>query len=762
MMHLIKRLFLLLTLCLCGLGFAYASSSFTVERIQVEGLQRVPLSTVMNYLPVKVGSEFNPSQGPAIISALYNTGFFSNVELEREDSVLVVKVQERPIVGSINFTGNKKIDKKKIDEILKNARVSAGTVYDSAKLNGIVQGLRQAYFDMGYQNISITPEVKQQARNRVDINVVVDEGSPVRVKKIIIEGNHVFSQSQLLANFTLTTPGILTWFTHTDDYSDQQLDQDLQNLSNYYMDRGYIRFQVLSKKIEISSDKKSANVVISISEGDVYTISGYKLAENAAGNAEAINKLITLKSGDVFSRKKLVEVDNSISNYLAGKGYAFPVVNAEPVINDVDHSVFLNYSITQGKRIYVRRINIQGNDRTQSMVIRREFRQLEASVYSLNKVEESKRRLANLPYLKDIKANPVPVDGSPDQVDLDVSVAEVRAGKAGLTGGYSDTDGFLYGANAYEPNFLGTGKLVSAGFQRSQYNNYYSVGYNNPYYTLSGISRGFDVFYSNTYPGNVNLSPYTMDSYGLNVNYGYPISEYSSIGFGFGYQNVAIATNSSSGDEVLNFLSEHKSPYNDFPFRANWSYSNFDRYIFPTSGYNQELGVEATAPILSSSLGYYIASFKNTWYYPLTKNAAFIFSPRSNFAYGNGYGDVSQLPFFKNFYAGGYSSVPGYEANTLGPKDQNGNALGGNVLATGGADLIFPNFISENLRTALTFNLGSVYQDQFIVGDLRYSAGLMVNWNSPFGLLGLSFAMPLNKKPGDTTTPIQFSFGTSI
>ncbi len=758
-----KRLFVLTILCLCGLGFAYASaSSFTVERIEVRGLQRVPLATVLNYLPVKAGGEFNSADGPDIIKALYNTGFFSNVELERQRDVLVVVVQERPIIGSVEFSGNKKIDKKKVDEILKNANVTPGTVYDNAKLNEIVQGLSQAYFNLGYQNITIDPQVKSRPRNRVDIDVVVSEGKPVKVQKIIIEANQAFSQSQLMANFSLTTPGLLTWFTHTDNYSEQQLDQDLQKLSDYYMDRGYIHFQILSRKIEITPDKKSASIVITVSEGEEYTISGYSLSENVANHADAIKKLITFKPGEVFSRKKVVEVDDSIAKYLAGKGYAFPVVNATPVINDNNHTVFLNYVVTQGKRIYVRRINIGGNDRTQSMVIRREFRQLEASVFSLSRVDESKRRLANLPYLKDIQATPVPVDGASDQVDLDVSVKEVRAGKASINGGYSDTDGFLYGANIFEPNFLGTGKMVSAGFQRSQYSNFYSVGYNNPYYTLGGISRGFDVFYSNTYPGNVNLSPYTMNSYGMNVNYGYPISEYSDINFGYGYQNVEITTTSSTGVEVLNFLQQHNSPYNDFPLTAGWTYSNLDRFIFPTEGYRQQIVAEAGVPLTNSSLSYYITSFKNTWYYPLTKNASFIFSPHTNFGYGNGYGDVSELPFFKNFYAGGYSSVPGYEANTLGPKDQNNNALGGNVLATGGLDLIFPNYISENLRTALTFNFGNVYQNQMVLNDLRYSAGLMINWNSPFGLLGVSIAEPLNKQAGDTTAPFQFSFGTSI
>jgi len=761
-MNLLKRFFVLVAICLWGLGLAYAATSFMVDRIEVRGLQRVPLSTVLTYLPVKPGESFNSVQSPEVIKALYATGFFSNVELEREANNLVIVVKERPIIGFVSFTGNKKIDKKKIDEILQNAGVEAGSVYDVAKLDVIVIGLKQAYRAMGYQHISIVPEVKVEPRNRVNINIDIQEGNPLTVRGISFVGNNSFSQSQLLANFTLTTPGLLTWFTHTDNYSEQQLDQDLQKLSDYYLDRGYLRFHVLSKKTELSPDKKSVYIVITVSEGDVYSIGGFKIAENTVGDTEKVLKLIKLEVGQTFSRKEVLAVNDNIAEYLASHGYAFPNVNASPLINDQTHTVFLNYMITQGKRIYVRRINIQGNDRTESMVVRRELRQLESSMFSLPKIEESKRRLANLPYFKDIEANPEPVPGSPDQVDLNVKVKEVQAGKATVTGGYSDTDGFLYGANAYEPNFLGTGKLIYAGFTRSQYSHFYSMGYNNPYYTLSGISRGFDVFYSNTYPGSANLTPYTINSYGMNVNYGYPITEFSALSFGFGYQNVEINTTSNTATEILTFLQQHPSPYNDFPFKASWTYSDFDRYLFPTTGFKQEFSGEVGAPVLSSSLSYYVLGAKSNWYYPLTQKASFIFNPHLNAGYGNGYGDVSTLPFFKNFYAGGFSSVPGYEGNTLGPKDQNGDATGGNVLLTGGLDLIVPNFISENLRTAITFNFGNVYQNQLAVDQLRYSAGVLINWNSPFGLLGLSLAVPLNKKPGDDIAIPQFSFGTSL
>ncbi len=759
-MNVLRQLLLFITLLFCV--EAFSASSFTVEHIDVRGLQRVPLSTVLSYLPVKEGQSFDGAESASIIKALYDTGFFSNVQLEREDNTLIVIVQERAIIGNIRVSGNKKIDKSKVDEVLKSAGVVNGAIYDSAKLNGIVEGLRQAYLNLGYREVTITTKVNQEARNRVEVVVDIHEGSALKIKKILIVGNQSFGQSQLLANFKLTTSNLLTLITHDDYYSDVQLDQDLQKLTDYYMNHGYIRFRIVSKKVSTTQDNKSVYITIGVDEGDVYRISGFDLSENTLGNDEKIRSLITLKKGEIFSRKAIVAVNDSITNYLADKGYAFPTVDAVPVINDNDHTVFLKYVINQGKRVYVRRINIVGNDHTQSTVIRREFRQFEASVYSLSKIEETKRRLANLPYLKDIEAVSEPVAGSNDQVDLNYHVKEVRAGRASVKGGYSDTEGFLYGADISEPNFMGTGKLVAAGFQRSALSNFYNITYDNPYYTLSGISRGFQVYYSNTYPGRVNLTPYTMNSYGLNVFYSMPVSEYTNFNFGYGYNHDQIVTTSSTSTDNLNFINQHGSEFDLFPLRAGWTYSSYDRIIFPTTGYHQILGLEAGVPLLNTSLGYYTASFSNNWYYPLTQKASFIMQLHSLLGYGNGYGNVNELPFFKNFYAGGYDTVPFFEANTLGPKDQNGNATGGNVLAVAGANLILPEFINESVRTSLFIDGGSVFQNQFATGQLRYSTGVNLIWNSPMGMLGVSLGFPLNRQAGDDTTLIAFSLGASI
>ncbi len=756
--------FLLILVSLLLFPHLASADVFLVDRIEVKGLQRVPESTVLSYLPVKVGQKFNTSESPELLNKLYQTGFFSNLELNREGNDLIVVVHERPIIGFVRFAGNKKIPKDRLNEILKTVGIVDGAVYDDSKLKGITEGLKQAYFNLGYYSVNIEAAIKLEPRNRVEIAVNITEGKPVKIKSISILGANTFSQSRLLDNFKLTTPNLFTLISHDDNYSEQQLNNDLKKLTDFYLDRGYLRFQILSKKAVISPDKSSVSISITVSEGAIFRVKGFDLSDSSLLQKESISKLISIKPGQIFSRKSIVSTNDSIAKYLANEGYAFPVINAVPTIDDLDHTVFLHYEVSQGRRIYVRRINVTGDDRTQNIVLRRELRQLEGSVFSLSKIDESKRRLANLPYIdpNSIEATPEPVPGSDDLVDLNYHVKEMKAGRASANGGYSDTEGFLYGANIVEPNFLGTGKLVSVGFQQSAFSDLYNIGYTNPYYTLGGMSRGFNLYYSHTTPGHVNITSYVMNSLGGDMSYGMPISEFDTLNFGYGYDHIEIKTTSTTATQVINFLNQHGNIYDEFKLNAGWNSNNYDRIIFPTTGFNQDVNVEAGVPIVKKSLSYYTVSYDNSWYYPLTLDDNYILNLHSNVAYGNGYGDINQLPFFKNFYAGGFSSVPGFEGNSLGPQDQNGNALGGNVLAVGGANLIFPNYISDKIRTALAFNIGNVYQNQFSLAQLRMSVGLIVNWNSPIGLVGVSLATPLNKKPGDHGKVLDFSFGASI
>jgi len=736
--------------------------AFVVQQIRVEGLHYIQQETVLSYLPFKVGDTLTTEKNQEILKSLYGTGFFDNVQLAHQGSTLIIKVQERPVITKLQFVGNKEIKGKALEEVLKKAGMAEGQIYDDAKLKAITEGLKEAYINMGYYNVKIDSHVQGESQNRVIVTVNVNEGKIAKIKEIKILGNEEFSESKLLRQFSLTRPSLLTILTHNDRYTEEKLDKDLENLSNFYENAGYARFKILSKHVSLSPDRSEVYIVIKVSEGSVYTIEGFRLIEFPPKEESAIHNLITIESGEIFSRKIILAVNDNIAKYLANEGYAFPQVHAVPAIDDVKHTVTLEYHIVEGTRMYVRRINIIGAHHTEGMVARRELRQYEGSVFSLANVEESKRRIANLPYFADVEAKTHPVDSATDLVDVDYSVKEVSAGRATASAGYSDTERFIYGLSVNEPNILGTGKDVGISFTHSAYSTQYNFSYNNPFYTEDGVSRGFDLYYQQVTPGKVNITSYTVNGFGGEFHYGIPVTELSNLNVGAGYDRFQIGETAHTGKEVGNFLEKHGHDFNEYKLTSGWSRNTYDRFIFPTSGSSQSVEGELGVPVIRSSLGYYTASYNTNWYFPLERKHDWIVNLHGIASYGNGYDQVDNLPFFKNFFAGGLMSVPGYEGNSLGPRDEFGNAVGGNIEVVGQANLIFPNHISENIRTALTFSAGNIYNRHLDLGNLRYSTGLMIAWNSPLGAtidLGFTHAF---KKPGDSTQLFQFTLGTSI
>jgi len=758
---LIKRL-LLVIVSFVFIAQAFAYTAFKIEHIEVKGLQHISESTVLNYLPVHVGETLTSAKSQAVIIALYKTELFNNVVLERDGNTLVITVTEQPSIGLIKFVGNKEIGKSKLEDVLKKAHIQEGEIYNSSKLKAITEGLKQAYLELGYYNVAIRTEVKSMPSNRIAIYVYVDENKIAKIREIRITGNHAFSESRLRHQLEMTTPGLITWITHSDRYGEERLDKDIQTLTTFYQNKGYIRFKVLSRHVSLSPDKSSVYIVIHISEGEQYHFSGFRLIEYPVKEKSDLEALIPIKAGDIFSRQAIINSSNAIGQYLADKGYAFPDVQALPEVNDSNHTVELLYHIKEGRRVYVRRVSISGNSRTKSIVARREMRQLEGSLYSLHNIDESKRRLANLPYFKNIDVKTEPVPGTSDQVDLNYSLEEEFAGRATFNVGYSDVEKFLYGASVMEPNLLGTGNFASLGFVHSAYSTRYNFSYNNPYYTDDGISRGFDFYYEKVTPGDVNITSYTIDGLGGSMTYGIPVSEFSRLSLGVGYDYYKIETNSETSVEVNDFLNRYGDHFNEPKLTGGWLRTTYDRAVFPRQGSQQSLDLEVGLPLASTSLGYYKASADSNWYFPLEHTEEWVLNLHGIGGYGNGYGKIHELPFFKNFFAGGLQTVPGYEGNSLGPKDSFGNALGGNVQLVGQANLIFPNFISDRLRTALVFAGGNVFQNQVDLNQLRYAAGLAIAWNSPIGLFEVGFAEALNKKPGDATKFFGFSFGTSI
>ncbi|OGO93474.1 MAG: outer membrane protein assembly factor BamA [Coxiella sp. RIFCSPHIGHO2_12_FULL_44_14] len=804
-MTLIKRLLGIGVLLVGILSSAWAADEFVVQNIQIIGLQRIEASTVRNYLPIHEGQSYTQEIGDRIIQNLYATGFFENIQLARQGNVLIIRVQERPTIGLIQLSGNKAIPTKRLNPVLKNLGIVDGAVYDLMTVNQVVQGLQQEYGKLGYYAAKVTATTRQEPRNRVGLYIKVNEGPIAKVHSIQFIGNHAFNRRMLLRQFKLTTPGITTWFTHRDRYSAIKLDEDLQSLSNFYLNHGYLRFRIDNKKVVMTADRRAVDIEITVSEGPLYRIGGTELTGRLLEKKTAVAKLIHIKPGDVFSREKIIDTTKAIGQYYSNMGYAFAAVNTLPRIDDQRYLVFLTFDVEPSRRVYVRHINFFGNQRTDQKVLRREMRQYEASLYSLANVEESKRRLKLLPYLSDITVATQPVPEHADEVDLNYQVKEVPAGRASVQGGYSDYYGFLYGASISEPNFMGTGKYVSLGFQNSEYFNNYNFTYSNPYYTESGISLGLQLYYSHLKPNpKYNLQSYLSDGYGITINYGIPISERNTISLGYGYEHVAVSQINPGviAPSAAAFIQQYTgnasatgANFNQFKALAGWSYNGLDRAILPTQGLYTGLGFEVGVPVIKSSLSYYTATYAANYYQPLGKG--FILDFLTTIAYGNGYDDQSQLPFFKNFFAGGIDSIPAFAPNSLGPKNRYNNfgALGGNLETIFGAHLIIPNFFSEKWRTAIVFDAGNVFQIPRFPGDiavpapnnsptgpdsmrlttpqviqdysfsiknLRPSLGLEVTWYSPIGPIELSLAFPLNKRQGDQLQPFQFSFGTSL
>lgn len=755
-----------------------APGDFTVRNIIVKGNHRLNTATIFSYMPIHIGQKYTADEGDAIIQTLYKTGFFDNVNLMREGKTLVVSVQERPTIGFLDISGNKAIKTKQLYKVLKRMGLTEGGVYDSSKLNQIRLGLQNEYSRLGHYVAIVNVHAKPEPRQQVALYISVTEGPIAKVSGISFTGNNSFSDHKLKDTFTLTTPGIFTIFNHHDRFSNQQLDADLSALRNFYYDHGYLRFKVLSKQVKFNENHTKVAIHVNVSEGPVYRISGYNIAEHDA-YINKVRNFIDLKKGDVFSRSHIVEINKLIANFFADRGYAFPEVQPVPTLDNKNNTVYITFHISIGERTYVRNINIIGNARTSGRVIRTEFRQMEDAVYSRSKIDESTRRIrTDMPYLTNVSETPSPVAGHPDQLDLDYHVKEVNAGRAGINGGYSDMYGFMYGANLSEPNFMGTGRYVSLGFNRSKYSSMYSFGYNNPFYTIDGVGRGFNISYSHTTPGKVNLESYTMNDFGINFNYSIPMTEYSVLTLGGAYDNIDISdvNGTSISPSITQFLKNHPAPYNQFSVNAGISYQTLDRAIFPLNGSVMQLNATFGPPIGKTSLGYYILTSSAKWFYEFG-DSGFVFEPHATLGFGDGIGSTGRLPFFYNFSGGGISSLPGFGPNTLGPKNPKDTtqAMGGNMEIFAGLNLFAPTMFSDRVRLGAIFNIGNIFDTNHITStpkisyenanfsNLRMSAGAMVSWWWPLGApIDFSLAFPLNKKPGDESEVFGFSMGGSL
>ncbi len=740
-----------------------AAEPFVVDDIRVEGLQRISAGTVFNYLPIKIGDRIEESVTADAIRALFQTGFFKDIRIEREGDTLVVFVTERPSIDNIEFSGNKSVDTEDLEEQLKTIGFAEGRVFNRSDFDQVEQELERLYFGLGKYAVQVKSTVTPLERNRVGVRFDISEGKAARIKQINIVGNEVFDEEDLLDLFNLTTSGWFTWFTKRDQYSRQKLAADLEILRAHYLDRGYINFNIDSTQVSLTPDKKDVYITVNVSEGAEYTLSEVNLAGDLIVDEEELFDKITVSRGDVFSRKEITKSSADLAGRLGDEGYAFSNVNAIPEVNEEDKTVAVTFFVDPGKRVYVRRINFRGNTKTRDVVLRREMRQMEAGWISTSAVERSRVRLQRLGFFNEVNVETPAVPGTTDQVDVNFSLEERPSGNlvAGL--GFSQDQGVIVSASVTQENFLGTGNRVSATFNNSRANRQFQVSYLNPYYTIDGISRGFDAYYRTTDAADANVSDYTTDELGAGVTFGIPITEFDQINVGLAAERIDFKPGVNPSREVLAFRDSAGDQFTNLLLTASFARDTRNSRLLPDRGRLSSISTEIGLPILD--LSYYKLRLRHQQFFPLARD--FVLVADGTFGYGDGISGTDRLPLIDNFFAGGIRSVRGYEGNTLGPRDSLGEPLGGSKLLTGSLELIVPlPFVENSRQVRLTgfFDFGNVFGqgDDLDLGELRTSAGVSAIWLSPLGALTFSFAVPLNDESQDDTQPLQFTFGTSF
>lgn len=763
---------------------AQAEEIFIVKDIRIEGLQRITEGTVLNYLPIHIGDELPDPKTAEVLKALFETGFFQDIQLERENDVLVIRVVERPTIGKITVTGNKEITDENLKTTLKTAGLAEGYVFDRSTLEQVSHELERLYFSHGKYSVKLDTVVEKQDRNRVSVSITIDEGVAAHIKAIQVTGNQQFPEDALLKSFTLAPTNILSWVSQSDQYDKQKLSADLESLRTFYLDRGYLNYQILSTQVSITPDKQDIFITVNTEEGQQYVLKSFSVAGQTILPEEELRKFIIVKEGEIFSRSKVAESVKFLTDRLGQEGYAFAKVNPVPDIQEAEKTVNLTFFFEPGNKIYVRRVLFEGNTKTRDEVIRRELIQMESAAVNTKRIEESRTRLNRTGFFSEVKSDMRPVPGTTDQVDIIYTVVEASAGQLGGGVGFSDSDGLIFNANISNRNFLGTGNNVDFSFNQSKAYTTYSLSHNDPYYTDDGVSRGFNLFYSKTDLGNAtSVANYTTDAYGANMTYGVPISPVDRFTFGYGYQNTLLKMNSSNiPAEIIYFLQtndvnvyENQAPRfksEEFNLAVGWMHNTFDRYIFPENGLMQSAGATIALPF--SNLEYYRLSYNHQWFKSL--GYGFIFTTSATLGYGDGYNDTPALPFYKNFFAGGSRTVRGFEESSLGPLDSLGNPFGGNFLAAASVGMVIPNFFipeTRSIRLSWFLDGGQVYdlkyRDSFTNPDQgrnptgpRFSTGLSLTWMSPMAPLVFSYAIPLNKKDGDELQAFAFTFGTTF
>jgi outer membrane protein insertion porin family len=740
---------------------ATAFEPFVVRDIRVEGIQRTEAGTVFSYLPVKVGDTMTDEKAAQAIKALFGTGFFKDVRVEIEGGVLVIVVEERPAIAQLDFVGVKEFDKDAMKKALRDVGLAEARIFDRALLERAEQELKRQYLSRGRYAVVVTTTVTPLERNRVAINFTVDEGEVAKIRQINIVGAQAFKEKDLLGLMTLTTPGWLTWYTKNDQYSRQKLSADLETIRSYYLDRGYLDFDIESTQVSITPDKQDIYITINVSEGFKYTVSSVKLAGELIVAEEELIALIKIKPGEEFSRAKLTETTRLISERLGNEGYAFANVNAQPEVDKEKRLVSFTVLVDPGRRVYVRRINIGGNTRTRDEVIRREMRQLEGAWYDGQLINKSRTRVDRLGYFDEVTIETPAVPGTTDQVDLNMTVKEKPTGNLLVGAGFSSSEGLVLSGSVSQNNIFGSGKALAVQINTGKVNRVLSLSYTNPYVTVDGVGGGVDLYHRKLDSSSLSIGRFESESSGAGVRLSLPITDDDRVSTGLSYDDTTITVFPDSPQQYIDFVNTFGDSPTTLLWTAGWARDRRDSFIYPTQGALQRLSGELSLP--GGDLRYYRLSYQHQRFFPIGRQFALMLN--GEFGYGDGYDD-RPLPFFKNFFAGGIGTVRGFETGSLGPRDPvTGDPIGGDRKIVLNAEFLFPfpgAGQDKSLRLGAFVDAGQVWgvgQD-LSLGDLRYSAGLSVTWASPIGPLKASVAQPINEKPDDRVERFQFQVGT--
>jgi len=711
-------------------------------------------------LPFRIGDTYTDEKGAAALRALFATGLFKDVRLDVEGGVVVVIVEERPVIANIDFVGLKEFDKDQLVKALKDFGISEGQPFDKALADRAEQELKRQYLTRSLYGAEVVTTVTPQERNRVNLSFTVTEGSASKISEIRIVGNKAFSEGTLKGLFDLSDSGWLNFYTKADRYSRSKLDADLETLRAYYQNRGYLEFEVTSTQVAISADKQDITVTVNVKEGQPYTVTGVKLEGEYLGKEEDFKTLVTIKPGEAYNAERVTQTTRAMTDRFGTFGYAFARVEARPEIDRANGQVLITIASDPGRRVYVRRINVAGNTRTRDEVVRREFRQFESSWYDGRRIKLSRDRVDRLGYFSEVNVDSNEVPGTLDQVDLTVTVKEKATGNLLLGAGFSSSDKLSLTASVKQENVFGSGNYLGVELNTSKYNRTIVLSTIDPYFTVDGISRQVDVFYRTQRPINSQGEEYKLVSPGASIRFGVPFSEYDTVFFGVGIERTEI-----QGDNLPNSYALYRDAFGStatsVPLTIGWSRDSRDSAIVPTSGrlmsFNLDWAVAGDSKYVRS-----IARYQQ--YFPLSRRFTFGFN--AQFGWGKGIGE-RPYPFFKNFYGGGLGTVRGFDQNSLGPVDVTGAYIGGNREFNVNGELYLPVPGTGNDRTLRWFtyvDAGNVWgeNDKLDFGSLRASAGIGLTWVSPVGPLKLSYGTPIRKRPEDRIQRLQFQIGTAF